>query len=337
MANRNARSSGLHPRGATATDGKRRFSPSPALILSSLVLGAALVSLVIVAVVKVTPSDSPFDGRSLFLYADSSAAKAAAAEPGYSDELSPLVTTPSAIWLTPEEFPTDVVSSRVASIVLEATRTSSISTFVVYGVPGRDCGNQSSGGLDPAVYPGWIDAIAKGLEGSASIVVLEPDALALADQCGDVADRVAVIRSAVNRFAETDALVYLDGGHSNWKPVDEMASLLQSAGVSQTRGFATNVSNYNATADERAYADQLSSKLDGAHYIVDISRNGAGSDGQWCNPPGRRIGSPPSLDPSSPIHDGDLWIKTPGESDGLCNGGPPAGEWWTAGALALVG
>ncbi|MET0953525.1 MAG: hypothetical protein ABWX57_09565 [Aeromicrobium sp.] len=31
------------------------------------------------------------------------------------------------------------------------------------------------------------------------------------------------------------------------------------------------------------------------------------------------------------------WVKHPGESDGTCNGGPAAGLWWRAGALALLG
>ena len=34
--------------------------------------------------------------------------------------------------------------------------------------------------------------------------------------------------------------------------------------------------------------------------------------------------------------DGYLWVKRPGESDGACNGGPGAGQWWQAYALDLV-
>jgi cellulase/cellobiase CelA1 len=30
-----------------------------------------------------------------------------------------------------------------------------------------------------------------------------------------------------------------------------------------------------------------------------------------------------------------LWIKTPGESDGSCGGGPQAGKWWADYALEL--
>ena len=31
-----------------------------------------------------------------------------------------------------------------------------------------------------------------------------------------------------------------------------------------------------------------------------------------------------------------LWVKRPGESDGPCNGGPSAGQWWPEYALGLA-
>jgi len=34
--------------------------------------------------------------------------------------------------------------------------------------------------------------------------------------------------------------------------------------------------------------------------------------------------------------DAFLWIKIPGESDGTCQGCPPAGTWWPAYALGLA-
>jgi endoglucanase len=34
--------------------------------------------------------------------------------------------------------------------------------------------------------------------------------------------------------------------------------------------------------------------------------------------------------------DAYLWIKRPGESDGSCHGGPPAGAWWPDYALGLA-
>jgi endoglucanase len=55
--------------------------------------------------------------------------------------------------------------------------------------------------------------------------------------------------------------------------------------------------------------------------------------------PGR--GTRPGLgcatrDADDPAVDALLWAKPPGESDGACNGGPPAGRWWAEQAIELV-
>jgi endoglucanase len=105
------------------------------------------------------------------------------------------------------------------------------------------------------------------------------------------------------------------------------------------QGFASNVSNFNDTESEIAYANEVSSKTGNSHYVIDTSRNGNGSasgSDTWCNPSGRALGDTPGAVEDDSPHDGNLWIKNPGESDGQCNGGPSAGEWWEAGALALV-
>ncbi|GAA1365908.1 glycoside hydrolase family 6 protein [Streptomyces beijiangensis] len=96
-----------------------------------------------------------------------------------------------------------------------------------------------------------------------------------------------------------------------------------------------------------------------AHFVTDTSRNGQGpwtppagkyTDAQdWCNPPGRGLGARPTLRTGDPLQDAKLWIKTPGESDGLCLRGtqgpedpergtvdPAAGDWFPAQALELI-
>ncbi|WP_328908455.1 glycoside hydrolase family 6 protein [Streptomyces sp. NBC_00234] len=95
------------------------------------------------------------------------------------------------------------------------------------------------------------------------------------------------------------------------------------------------------------------------HYVTDSSRNGRGpwtppagkyTDPQdWCNPPDRGLGARPTTRTADPLHDAVLWIKTPGESDGLCLRGtagpqdpergttdPAAGAWFPQQALELV-
>jgi len=135
---------------------------------------------------------------------------------------------------------------------------------------------------------------------------------------------------------ESGLTIYLDGGHSNWRSAEDMADLLTRAGIDKVRGFASNVSNFNDTASERAYADQLSDLTGGSHYVIDTSRSGNGSTSVWCNPSGSAIGESPATVDDGTRLDALLWIKTPGESDGNCNGGPAAGQWWPAGAISLV-
>ena len=51
---------------------------------------------------------------------------------------------------------------------------------------------------------------------------------------------------------------------------------------------------------------------------------------------GRALGSPSTTETSDSHVDAFLWIKTPGESDGACNGAPAAGVWWGDYALGLA-
>ncbi len=118
-----------------------------------------------------------------------------------------------------------------------------------------------------------------------------------------------------------------------------MATRLRAAGVDRARGFALNVSNFDETADERAYGDAVSVAVGGtAHFVIDTSRNGLGPapGNAWCNPPGRALGTGPTADTGDPRADAFLWIKIPGESDGTCNGGPTAGQWWLDYAIGLA-
>ncbi|MDQ0792141.1 glycoside hydrolase family 6 protein [Streptomyces sp. B1I3] len=95
------------------------------------------------------------------------------------------------------------------------------------------------------------------------------------------------------------------------------------------------------------------------HFVTDSSRNGQGTwaapagkyadPQEWCNPPGRGLGARPTTRTGDPLHDARLWIKIPGESDGLCLRGtdgpedpergtvdPAAGAWFPQQALELV-
>jgi endoglucanase len=310
--------------------------------------------------------DNPLQGVTFYVDPESLAAKAAAASaaldaggaetaPGSTPDSTPapapgptsapsadtevldkLAATPAGIWLVPERYPIATVAATVTATLDAADADGSIPVFVVYGVPNRDCGNLSAGGLTAADYPLWTAEIAGAVAERSAVVILEPDALALATQCGNADERIAQIKGAVDAFAPTQAIVYLDGGHSTWLPATQMADLLTRAGIADTRGFATNVSNYNSTVKERAYGEKLSSLTGDSHYVIDVGRNGKGSNGEWCNPSGRALGAAPAVVTKAGHLDAQLWIKPPGESDGTCNGGPAAGTWWPQNALELA-
>jgi endoglucanase len=174
-------------------------------------------------------------------------------------------------------------------------------------------------------------------------VVLEPDAVPQLKQCLSEADqalRLQLLREAVSTFGQNPATaVYIDAGHSRWVPAPEMAARLKQAGIEGARGFALNVSNYIADAELIEYGKQVVAALGvPTHFIIDTSRNGNGptEDNKWCNPAGRALGHQPSTETGEPLLDAFVWVKNPGESDGECEGGPAAGQWFDARALELA-
>ncbi|MEV5071075.1 glycoside hydrolase family 6 protein [Microbacterium sp. LMI12-1-1.1] len=310
--------------------------------------GLVAVAGVVVAAMLLTGRDPepPGPGTTVVASASSKAADAASRASAGSPEHDAahyLSDQPTAVWLTPEGDPVDVVGDRIAALASEARAQSARVAVVVYGLPERDCGGQSAGGLDGDAYDEWTQAIGDALRDAADtspIVILEPDSLALAPECGNVPERVAQLGAAVDAISSETTWIYVDGAHSDWLPAAEMADLI--AQVDRTaddgrgiRGFATNVSNFMPTSDEVAYAHDVAALLDGLHAVIDTSRNGAGSNGEWCNPPGRLVGEPGGTI-GDDVVDTNLWIKPPGESDGECNGGPAAGRWWDEAAIELT-
>lgn len=252
-------------------------------------------------------------------------------------ELEEIASQPIATWITS----TDAAAS-VRDAVAAADSRDSVALLVAYAIPGRDCGSFSAGDadFDAADYRDWVAAFASGLGDTKAVIVVEPDALAQLDclSSSDRVERLSLLREAVSAFAATGSWVYLDAGHSGWIPADEMASRLLDAGVENARGFSLNVSNFRPTPDETAYGTAINERLPSpVHFVIDTSRNGAPVEaGTWCNPSGAALGAAPTTATGSLRVDAWLWVKTPGRSDGECNGGPKAGEWWNEYAEGLV-
>jgi cellulase/cellobiase CelA1 len=103
-----------------------------------------------------------------------------------------------------------------------------------------------------------------------------------------------------------------------------MATRLNAAGLSDAKGSALNVSNFYTTEESLAYANSVNAALAQQFgytkpFAVDTSRNGNGSDGQWCNPPGRKIGARTDAASDTML---PVWIKVPGDPDGACGSAP---------------
>lgn len=250
-----------------------------------------------------------------------------------ADLLRLIADQPQAVWIG-EWLGAQGAADRAATVAAEASAAGTVPVFVLYAIPDRDCGQYSAGGLPADQYRGFVQGVAEALSGSEAWVVLEPDALAMMGDCGDAGVRASLLADAASILDAHGVEVFLDSGHSNWRSAEDTAARILQVGTSHLAGFSTNTSNYNPTSDERAWADQVSG-LVGLPYIVDTSRNGNGSNGEWCNPRGRALGDVPRMTGSEPYL-ASVWIKSPGESDGSCNGGPSAGAWWEEIALELA-
>jgi endoglucanase len=247
-----------------------------------------------------------------------------------------IAARPSSVWLG-DWLSTSSLRTTVQQHLAAAERQGRTPVFVTYAIPGRDCGSYSAGGLSAGAYGTWNRVLSDTLRGHRAVVIVEPDALAQAASCASIdrSSRTQLIRTAVQGLSAAGAAVYIDAGHENWIAPDTMASLLRQAGVADARGFSLNVSNYYGTAGERAYGEQLRART-GGHYVIDVSRNGRGASGQWCNATAAGLGRDPAVVSDGTGLDALLWVKLPGESDGTCNGGPAAGQWFTKGAAGLV-
>lgn len=274
---------------------------------------------------------NPLAGAPFYVDPVSKAMNAANGASPPNPQLAAVANTPTAYWLD-HAFSPGTVAGTVARYAGDAQAAGAIPVFAVYGIPHRDCGSYAAGGFGSgASYRAWIDGIAAGLGGLPAAIILEPDALAMADCLSpdQRQERFDLISYAVDTLTrDPAAAVYVDAGHSRWVSVDEMAARLNQAGVQRARGFSLNTANFYTTEEQIGYGDAISGLTGGAHFVIDTSRNGAGpapeTGMQWCNPDGRALGVAPTSATASPNADAYLWVKRPGESDGSCAAGEPS-------------
>ncbi len=179
--------------------------------------------------------------------------------------------SPQAVWLTGGT--SSEVNNTVVNVMREAIFEQAVPFFVLYNIPGRDCGSYSAGGAqDTPTYAAWIDAISAAIGDQKAVLLVEPDALAnLPSDCGYpgtvnstqlTADRYTQINYAVTALeSKPQTFVYLDAGNSAWHAVGDMAARLATAGIFHTQGFFSNVSNYRLSNYESHFDNWISQCL----------------------------------------------------------------------------
>ncbi|ODQ86577.1 glycoside hydrolase family 6 protein [Mycolicibacterium holsaticum] len=289
--------------------------------------------------VRLAAEANPLAGMPFYVNPQSKARVAADGANPPSPELNAIADTPTAYWM--DHLSTPAVD---AKYIADAQAAGAMPILALYGIPNRDCGSYAAGGFGSAgAYRGWIDGVAAAIGSGPAAVILEPDALAMADclSADQRQERVDLMRYAIDTLTRNPATaVYVDAGHPRWVSVENMAARLNEVGVAKARGFSLNTANFFTTEESIGYGAAISGLTNGAHFVIDTSRNGAGPTDEelyWCNPQGRALGSRPTTQTGNPQVDAYLWVKRPGESDGACrNGAPPAGRFVNQYAIDLA-
>ena len=260
------------------------------------------------------------------------------------EALKYIANQPSFIWLSSDWIPGPTgIKDRVSEYRTQSK--GKILGFILYDVPGRDCGQYSSGGVKEInKYLSIVQQIIDGLEDSKAIIILEPDALGLSVKEGcelPLQTATQAISKAVSMLSESKNIkVYLDAGHGKWLTVEQIGPLLKVANIEKADGFVLNISNYVSTEVNHEYGVRIAKHFGNKKFLIDTSRNGRGqfnedSEEPWCNPPGRALGQKPSFKSKLDGVEGFIWAKRPGESDGTCRKGAPAGVFMLERAVEL--
>lgn len=356
------------------------------------------------ATVSPSPNVNPFVAGAF--YADpgyGEKVQASADRSAYlAGKLARLKQQPTALWLDRisaiTQLPEWLVNARTQG---RALGKPTVPVVVVYNLPNRDCSAKASNGELAIEHDGerryreeYIDVIASHLAAEPEqrvAIVLEPDSLPNlisnlgVEKCA-VSEQVYKhsVAYAISRLSLPNVYIYLDVAHAGWlgwdanqrRMVELTAEVLRMAGgTARIRGFASNVSNYNAlhgdwgkrlepsnpASNELTYAQNFlrtaeAHGISGKGFLIDTSRNGQADIrarwGNWCNIRGAGIGELPRATPEAGI-DAYFWVKPPGESDGTADpaaerfdancasgdaapGAPEAGQWFHEYFVELV-
>ncbi|MEV4599227.1 glycoside hydrolase family 6 protein [Amycolatopsis sp. NPDC049253] len=177
--------------------------------------------------------------------------------------------------------------------------------------------SDSSGACTPEVRHRWFDALARGISGAPALVVIRGGSAC-------PATRAAILADGVRALAAPSTLLLLDA--TDIATPQNAVSLLTASDIRDTLGFTLNIGGYTPDPAIAATAKTIRSGLQATTgrndllYLVDTSHNG-GTTTTDCNPTGARIGPNITLSPD-PSKAQNLWLTTPGASDGACGIAP---------------
>jgi hypothetical protein len=192
-----------------------------------------------------------------------------------------------------------------------------------------------------------VNEMVQGIANRPAVMLLELDAVGSSScmaRTGALSEWENDIRYEIGAVSTLPhAVVYIEGGYSDGASPSYTARVLNAVGVQNIRGFYTNDTHMQWTANEIRWGLKVSSMTGGAHFIINTADNGHGpllnphpvKQGieDLCNPPGRGAGIPTTTDTGNQAIDAFMWVHVPGTSSGKCNGGTPSGTFWLARAL----
>lgn len=298
-----------------AAQGWRRLGAAlvVALVLALAVSGYGPALDIRPPLIGYAPLQEPFHDATLFRFGTAADRWQAAHAAGWLD---PITSQPQAVWLN---NPQDLAV--VPAVARQAQEQGALAVLVAYYLPDRDCGYQG-GAPTAGEYDQWIGQLITGLGTTRTVIIMEPDAVPA--DCFNPG-RAALLKRNVQRLVDAGQYVYLDAGHSRWKPTREMARRLIESGIQYAEGFSVNVSNRQSTTESYAWGRKLSHLVGDRQFVIDTSRNGLGRppddpnrDNESCNPVVQALGATPTTATRRPGLAATLWIKRPGESDGYC-------------------
>lgn len=234
---------------------------------------------------------------------------------------------PVSSWITGPDYAASAALDRSTG----AAQQGSHPIFTIYYSPMRDCGGASAGGATSQADYERVNQLVADNTVTAALIVLEPDLLGFLAQggCPVSEQQETVMQSlrdaiAIHKRAQPETRIYVSV--SNWSDgtlneahLTQQAELLNQLGVGTEGGpdgFAVDISGDRTNEEMIEVGEYVSARTNGANFITETGRNGAGPQQNVLDDPGRAIGMPPNPMSFSPNHAGSVWGKNQAERDG---------------------